>query len=179
MRDSVTPRKAHSIISLSVAPWRPGCLDRCPLKRCASFCRFRRTTHCINTNTRSAIFHRQISATTRCSSCRKRGVSDKARPFSRPKPCSIRYSLRYARDALAQAHLLSGVIGRIDAPAQAPYGVGERRLRPCRPHPHALATHYGRSARTVATFGVLVDFREHGDVHRPINAMFGQDGSGG
>src|SRR6266571_1843929 len=76
-----------------------------PLSVAPTCCRLRRTMHCINTNTRSAMLNRQISATTRCSSRRNSGVSDKERPFNRPKPCSIRYALRYA----ATLHMLVDV----------------------------------------------------------------------
>ena len=41
-----------------------------------------------------AMLNSQSSPTTRWSYCKNSGVSDKARPFNRPKPCSIRYSLR-------------------------------------------------------------------------------------
>src|SRR5207302_8619746 len=80
------------------------------------------------------------------------------------------------RDALGQADFLSGVVGRIDTPPQAPHGVGEWLCRTCRTHTDAFAAHESRWARAVATFGVCEDVRAYGDMHQPCHATFGQYG---
>ena len=73
------------------------------------------------------MLNRQISATTRCSS--RRNLNERQRaPFQPPEAVFDQVFAAIRRDALGQAQPLSGVIGRIDAPAQALHGVGERRL---------------------------------------------------
>ncbi len=67
------------------------------------------------------------------------------------------------------------MIGRLHAPTETLHRLGERRLRVCRTHTYALAAHGGRWARAVATFDVLADVGPHGDIHQPLNAMFGDD----
>ena len=58
--------------------------------------RLQRTRHGLTPKTRSARRTRQRHPPPRWSYCKHNGVSDNVRPFSRPKPCAIRYSRRYA-----------------------------------------------------------------------------------
>src|SRR6266581_9785068 len=100
-------------------------------------------------------------------------------PFQPPETVFDQVFAAIRSDALGQAQLLGGVIGRIDAPAQALHGLGEWRLLAGCTHTHALAAHRGRWTRTVATLNVLVDVGLHGDGDQPLNTMFGKDCGGG
>jgi hypothetical protein len=85
--------------------------------------------------------------------------------------------IRAARrgDALCQGQRLGSVLGRLDTPAQALRGLGERRLITRHTYTYALAAHGCRWARAVSTFNVLVDFSHHGDVDQPLHAICGHE----
>src|SRR5437667_440417 len=84
-----------------------------PLSVASACCKLRRTTNCINTNTRSAMLNRQISPTTRWSYRRNSGVSDKERPFVRQERLTLLAFIQRVDlgdgtcDALSQALLLA------------------------------------------------------------------------
>ena len=126
MRDSVTPRKAHSIISVvGCAVWRSRLpwIDAFECGACLLQMASRDELHQHQHAQRDAQQADQRDDALVVPQKQRR--QRQRAPFQPPKALFNQVLATIRGDALVKTHLLGGVVGCVDAPAQALHGVGE------------------------------------------------------